>query len=138
MRFQIDKQREELKKRIDDIALAMIDQTKKSEENYLSQLGERISSVDVSQSLETELNLIQELFRNSNLIIQTIREMQQKQEEYLNEIQLKLDEKSQVKDGVKATHFFIPNLTFFNQEEIYMFGSIKNMILFKRIILNGE
>ena len=27
----------------------------------------------LSQSLETELNLIQELFRNSNLLIQTIR-----------------------------------------------------------------
>ncbi len=34
LRFQIDEYREELKKRIDDIALAMIDQTKKREEMY--------------------------------------------------------------------------------------------------------
>ena len=37
MRFKIDEHREELKKRIDDIALAMIDQTNKHEEKYLKQ-----------------------------------------------------------------------------------------------------
>ena len=73
MRFQIDEQREELKKRIDDKALELIEKIKKSEEIYLTLVEERISSVDVSQSLETKLNLIQELFRNSNLLIQTIR-----------------------------------------------------------------
>ncbi len=35
IRFQIDEHREEAKKRIDDIALAMIDRTKKNEEIYL-------------------------------------------------------------------------------------------------------
>ena len=40
MRFQVDEQREELKKRIDDIALAMIDEIKKHEETYLKQLKE--------------------------------------------------------------------------------------------------
>jgi hypothetical protein len=38
MRFQIDEHRERLKERIDDIALAMIDHTKKHEEIYLSEL----------------------------------------------------------------------------------------------------
>jgi len=115
IRFKIDEQREELKKRIDDIALGMIDETKKSEEIYLTQLGERISSFDVSQSLETELNEIQELFRNPNLLIQTIREMQQKQEESLNEIQLKLNQMTRIKENLE-TNEFIPNLSAFNQE----------------------
>jgi predicted AlkP superfamily phosphohydrolase/phosphomutase len=35
MRFQIDQHREEIKKKIDDIALAMIDQTTKNEKLYL-------------------------------------------------------------------------------------------------------
>jgi hypothetical protein len=52
LRFQIDEYREELKKRIDDITLAMVDQTKKSEEMYLKSLKERYSSFDDSKSLE--------------------------------------------------------------------------------------
>ena len=44
MRFQIDEHRERLKERIDDIALAMIEQTKKTEEIYLNSLKERFSS----------------------------------------------------------------------------------------------
>jgi hypothetical protein len=38
MRFQVDEHREELKKRIDDIALEMIDKIKKHEEAYLKSL----------------------------------------------------------------------------------------------------
>jgi hypothetical protein len=143
MRFKVDEQREELKKRIDDIALELIDKIKKSEGIYLSQLEERFSSVDVSQSLETELNEIQELFRNPNLLIQTIREMQQKQDESLKYIQSKLNEINQVKDDLEETNFFIPNLASFNQEEISMFGSIKlnqysNVKSFKGQILKDE
>jgi len=43
LRFQIEEHREELKKRIDDIALAMIDQTNKHENVYLKELKERFS-----------------------------------------------------------------------------------------------
>jgi predicted methyltransferase len=62
MRFQVDEQREELKKRIDDIALAMIDEIKKKEAIYFKELKERISSLDESKSLEKELKQIEELF----------------------------------------------------------------------------
>jgi hypothetical protein len=125
MRFQVDEQREELKKKIDDIALAMIDKIKKNEEIYLKELKVKFSSVHESQSLEIKLNEIQELFRNPSLLIETIKEMQQKQEESLRDIQLKLNEMNQIKDDLKATLFFIPNLSSFNQDETSMFGSIK-------------
>jgi len=46
MRFQIDEFRERLKERIDKIALAMIDQTKKSEEIYLRNVKEDFSLFD--------------------------------------------------------------------------------------------
>jgi hypothetical protein len=58
MRFQIDEHREELKKKIDEIALEMIDIVKKNEEIYLKNLKETLladfSSLDDSKSLENE------------------------------------------------------------------------------------
>jgi len=125
MRFQVDEQREELKKRIDEIALAMIDEIKKSEAIYFKELKERFASLDDSKSLENELNQIEETFRNPNLLFETIEEMQQKQAESLKDIQIKLNEMNQVKDDLKATLFFIPNLSSFNPKETSWFGSIK-------------
>jgi len=54
MRFQIDQQREELKVRIDEIALALIDRIKKYEESFSKDKKKHFSSFDDSQSLETE------------------------------------------------------------------------------------
>jgi hypothetical protein len=39
--FKTDEQREELKKRTDDIASEMLDKTKKHEETYLNELKEQ-------------------------------------------------------------------------------------------------
>jgi hypothetical protein len=101
MRFKIDEQREELKKRIDDIALAMIDETKKYEAIYLRDLKEKLSSFDHCKSLDHDLNGIEDTFRCPNILIETIKEMQKRQAESLNEIQLKLNEMNQVKDNLK-------------------------------------
>jgi hypothetical protein len=129
IRFQIDEQREELKKKIDEIALEMIDKVKKNEEIYLKNLKEKLlatfSSFDESKSLENELKEIEETFRNPNLLIETIEEMHRKQEESLNEIQFKLYEMNRVKDNLKVTNYFKPNLSLLNQEaETSLFGSI--------------
>jgi hypothetical protein len=83
MRFRIDEHRERLKERIDHISLAMVDQTKKYEALYLRGLKERFSSLDETQSLQIKLNQIEDTFRNPNILIESIREMQQKQEESL-------------------------------------------------------
>ena len=97
MRFQIDEHRERLKVRIDDSALAMIDKIKKYEEIYLKNLNENFPSFDDSVSLEIKLNEIEELFRNPNLLIESIKEMQQRQDESLNDIQFKLNELINIK-----------------------------------------
>jgi hypothetical protein len=123
MRFQIDEHREELKKKIDEIALAMIDETKKNEKIYLKELNESFSLFDETQSLEDTLNQIEETFRHPNLLIETIREMQRKQEESLKDIQMKLNEINRVKIHLKATNHFEPNPSLLKQESI--FGSIK-------------
>jgi len=147
-RFQIDEHREELKKKIDEIALQMIDETKKYEAMYLNNLKKNFFKTphfDQTQTLENELNQIEVTFRNPNLLIEAIKEMQLKQEESLNEIQYKLNEFNQVKDDLKSSNEFKPNLSWFDQEEqTSLFVSIRlnsycpNMNLFKSEILNGE
>ncbi len=70
----------------------MIDRTKICQEKQLNSIKEKLfenSSFDETKSLLTELNLIEDTFRNPNLLIETIKEMQQKQEESLRDIQLK-------------------------------------------------
>jgi hypothetical protein len=142
-RFQVDEHRERLKVKIDDIALAMIEKIKEHEENYLKDLKESFSSFDHSKSLKDELNQIEETFRNPNLLIESIREMQRKQEESLKEIQSKLNQMTILKVNSEATNEFIPNLSFFNQKETSLFGSIRlygysNMNLFKSEILKDD
>ncbi len=63
IRFKIDQHREELKKRIDEIALAMIDETKKYENKYSRDLKEKSSEIE-------------DTFRNPNLLITTVQEIQ--------------------------------------------------------------
>jgi hypothetical protein len=143
MRFQVDEHSEESKKRIDDIALAMIDKIKKHEERYLKELKEKFSSFNERQSFESELSQIEETFRHPNLLISTIKEMQQRQEESLSDIQLKLDEMAKINDNLKETNQFKPNLYLFNQNETLFFGSIKlglysSMNSFQGEIINDE
>jgi len=57
-----------LKKRIDEIALAMIDKTKKSEESFLKTLKEKVFETQTFESCEDKLNQIEETFRNPNLL----------------------------------------------------------------------
>jgi hypothetical protein len=72
------------------------------------------------------LKQIEDKFRNPNLLIETIKEMQRKLEASLIEIQLKLNQMNHVKDNLKLTNEFKPNLTLLNQEEeTSLFGSIK-------------
>jgi len=125
LRFQIDEQREELKKRIDDISLEMIDKVKKCEEIFLNNLKEKFSSIDDSKSIEIQLSILEDTFRNPNLLIETIKEMQKKQEDSLKDIQSKLNQMIQVKDNLKATNYFRPNLSSFNLNETSLFGSVK-------------
>jgi hypothetical protein len=149
MRFQIYEHCEQLKEKsaeIDDIALAMIDESKKCQALFLKNLKEsfkeNFSSFEKSKPLEDELNEIEELFRDPNLQIETTKEMHQKQEKSLNEFQLKLNEMTQINDDLKATNEFQPNLSSFNQEDL--FGSIKlnefcsYMNALKSQILKGE
>jgi hypothetical protein len=144
LRFQIDEHRERLKERIDHIALAMVDQTKKYEAMYLKNIKEHFSSYDDSKSLQIKLTEIEEMFRNPNLLIESIREMQQKQENSLKDIQLKLNAMNRVKEFCEETNTFQPNLSSLNQNETSsLFGLLKlkqysDMNSLESQILTGE
>jgi hypothetical protein len=125
LRFQVDEHRERLKEKIDDISLAMIDRLKKYEEVYLKNLNENLLVFDYSKSLVDELEGIEEIFRDPNLLIQSIKEMQRKQEESLKDIQLKLNEIKEVNYQLKTTNEFKPKFSSFDQNETSLFGSIR-------------
>ena len=71
------------------------------------------------------MNDIEEIFRDQFLLIQTIKEMQQKYEESLRDIHLKLNEITKKRDHLKATNEFKANLSSLNQKEASVFSSIK-------------
>ena len=129
MRFEIELQREKLKKLIDDIALEMIDETEKYEAMYLNNLKRDLFKsphFDETKTLENKLNEIEETFRNPNLLIQSIQDMQQRQEASLNDIRLKLNQMTKIKANLKETNEFKPNVSLFDQkEDTSLFGSIK-------------
>ena len=83
IRFQLDEHRETLKGKIDDIYMQMIDKTKTFEATYLKSLGDQLNASLKSfetKSREQSLKETEETFRNPNLLIESIREMQREQE----------------------------------------------------------
>ena len=84
IRFKLDEHREELKQKIDDIYMEMIDKTKTFESAYLKSLEDQLEASFKpfeTTSLEASLTETEESFRNPNLLIESIREMQRQQEE---------------------------------------------------------
>jgi hypothetical protein len=118
IRFKLDEHREELKVKIDNIYMEMIEKTKKFETTYLKSLADKLEASLKSfetTSLEQSLKEIEDTFRNPNLLIDSIREMQRQQEVAIAELKLKLDEQSQVKNHLIEMNEFKPNVSF-NQD----------------------
>jgi hypothetical protein len=102
-------QREELKDQIDKISLAMIDELKAIEETYSIRIKEfKVEAYD----LEKEKNILNETFRDVNLLISSINQLQDKQDEAVSRLKLNLDEISQLKSFMTESNDFKPNLCF--------------------------
>ena len=89
----------------------MIDKTKEFEASYLKSLNEKwddsLKPFEI-KSIEEELKVMEEKFRDPNLLIESIREMQRKQQEAIETIQLKLNEMNSIKkDYLKESNEFI-------------------------------
>jgi hypothetical protein len=109
IRRQIDIQREELKDKIDKLSLAMIDELKTIEETYANKIKEfQVESYD----LEEEKKILNERFRDVNILISSINQLQFKQDEAASRLKLNLSEISQLKTFLIESNHFKPNLPF--------------------------
>jgi hypothetical protein len=101
----------------------MIQKTKQFEAKYLKSLEGKLEASLKSfktKSLAHSLKEAEESFRNPNVLIESIREMQRQQEEAITELKLTLDEQSQVKDNLVKMNEFKPNVSFSQN----LFGSL--------------
>jgi hypothetical protein len=115
LRFQIDEHREKLKQKIDDIALDIIEQTKKFEAFYLKCLNEKLDTPLDSfnkKSIDDDFKEIEELFRDPNLLLESIQGLQRKEQDAIGSIRFKLNEMSQIRDNLKVSNKFETNLSF--------------------------
>ena len=91
LRRQIDIQREELKNKIDEIALKMIDQVNKKETDYISTMKQYLlaaTPVDIEQCMQSLANE----FRNPNLIIEEVKRIQNEQQQRVKQFQARIKE----------------------------------------------
>jgi hypothetical protein len=142
IRFQLDEHREVLKQKIDDIYMEMIDKTKKFEAAYLKSLEDNLEASLKSfetKSLEQCLTETEETFRNPNLLIESIREMQRQREEAITELKLELNEQSQVKDNLTKMNVFKPNFSFSQDSFGFLrLNKFSSDYLFKSQILSDK
>jgi hypothetical protein len=142
VRRKIDEHREKLKEKIDEIYMEMIEQTKEFEASYLKSLNEKLEAslkLYEKKTVNDELNDLDETFRNPNLSIKTIQEMQYNEEKAIDRIQSKLYEMSQIKDNLIVSNEFKPNLTFDKDSfgQLYL-NQYKNDDPFMSHILSGQ
>jgi len=115
VRRHIDLTKEKLKENIDVIAMEMIDKTNEFEATYLKSLNDNI---DVSlkmfekKSYDMELKEIDDEFRNPNLLIESIKQMQLKQQKDVAKIQIELNKMMQANRNLKASNEFKSDLIF--------------------------
>ena len=111
IRFQIDLHREKLKEKIDVIYMEIIEQTKRFEASYLKRfLKESETSLKpfVIKNVNEKLNALEETFRDPNLLIESIQEINLKHKESIDTIQSNLNEMTRIEIYLKSSNEFQP------------------------------
>jgi len=128
VRRKIDLQREELKEKIDKVALQMIEQTKIAEAKHKIEQKQKYDSVmfykNKKASQDQEIKDLEEKFRQPNLSLQPLKQLQANQNDLISEIKSKQQEIVKIKANLNEDIQFIPNLTFDKK-------------IFGNLILNG-
>ena len=104
VRHQIEIQREELKNKIDEFSLKMIDQVNEKEKAYNLRVEESLlvtNTVDIEESRR----ILENKFRNPNLVIDEIKRLQTEHEQNLNEFRARLTELVTFNDELKTITF---------------------------------
>jgi hypothetical protein len=64
------------------------------------------------KSIDDDFKEIEELFRDPNLLLESIQGLQRKQQDAIGDIKLKLNEISQIRDYFQKSNTFDHNLSF--------------------------
>jgi hypothetical protein len=137
IRFQIDLRRENLIEQIDKIYLNMIEQTKKFEVSFSKNSLPNLEKMDTlktshSNTLEEELEELNDSFRDIHLSAQTLKEKYKKQEEANAKFKSKLNEMSQIEEHLKTSNEFKSNEESFIDQDF--FGSLKLVDFISNVI----
>ena len=104
LRRQIDVQREELKNKIDEIALKMIDRVNQKEKAYNKKIEESFLNsprIDIEQSK----HILANEFRKPNLLVEKVKQMQNEQQQKVNEFQRRIKEISSLCGEIESLVF---------------------------------
>ena len=104
IRRHIDIQREELKKKIDEIALKLIDQANEREKVYKSKLKESISVI-VDTDIKKFTQLLMREFRDPNLLVSNVKRLQIMHEENVKEFQARISDFDSLGKEIKLLEF---------------------------------
>ena len=132
IRFKIDLQREELKKKIDEIALGMIDQTKEREKTLLKDLNRANSNI-LNTGLDEEGRRLLEEFRNPNMIVANLKASIEKHELTIKKLEKNIEHFNLQVDQTKA-FYFTPNLS--NAKQI--FGALNLSVVVRKLISGSD
>ena len=142
IRRKIDEHRENLREKIDDIYMEMIEKTKEFETSYLKSLNQNFTSHFQSydiKSINEELKEMEDKFRDPNLSVESFGQIQLRQNEaILPIIKEEINLMSQIRDNLKVSNQFKPNLSF---DEIFFGQLVLNEYSidpFKSHILTGQ
>ena len=119
IRRQIDIQREELKNKIDEIALRMIDQANEREKAYQLKLKESISVI-IDTDIKQFSQLLMREFRDPDLLVDKVKLLQIKHEQNVKDFQTRISDFDSLGNEIKLLEF-VPKQEF--QE--YEFGGLK-------------
>ena len=134
VRRQIDVQREELKKKIDEIALKMINLVKEKEKAYTSTMQLFILTTK-PVNIEERRRILENEFRNPNLVIEEVQRLQYEHEQKISEIQARINEFDSFDTKIKSFVFkpsqetSFGNLTTEKTNESMAFTADKKIIM---------
>ena len=100
IRRQIDVRREELKLKVDKIALAMIDEVKRFESKYATNLNGRMADVQLkhdAKSVQRSRDELIVMLRDANLVVKSMEVLMSRQQEAMADLNSKLIEMTQIR-----------------------------------------
>ena len=124
VRRQIDIHREELKAKVDEISLKMVEQVNENEAYFISKTeNSSLLEVNITLSMQTLANE----FRRPDLVIENVKLLRNEHELMLDEFQVRLNELGMLKRDIKSLGF--------NATSDFQDASFGNLVKFNGLLL---